>query len=137
MEWRCKTLTKIHLIKEIQFRAIFTSVSMFYSRSNTKQGLWNGGNAENKAGEILWQNLLDFKINLKGETILIEDPVLLLDIRQPSEEKVESLINDFEKLSPSDKSRVENLYDSNPEADSILKVVRIFKSNSIQGTINY
>jgi len=68
----------------------------------------------------------------QGETILAEDPVLILDIARPQEEKVETLVNDFEKLSLFDKSRVENLYDSDPEADCMLKVVRIFKSNSIQ-----
>ena len=73
---------------------------------------------------------------MKGEIILTEDPVLLLDIRQPQEEKSETLINNFENLSQYDKSRVENLYDSDPEADSNLKVIRIFKSNSIQGYIH-
>ena len=65
---------------------------------------------------------------------MAEDPVLILDIARSQDEKVETLINDFEKLSLFDKSRVENLYDSDPEADCMLKVVRIFKSNSIQGT---
>ena len=69
----------------------------------------------------------------QGETILKEDPVLVLDLMAPEPERHSTLLAQFSKLGDRDKRKIEALYDFDPEGDANTKIMRIFKSNSIQG----
>ena len=66
---------------------------------------------------------------------MTEDPVLTVDLSLTEIEKAEHLLVKFSKLSSRSKSSVEQLYDYDPEAEESLKVVRVFKCNSIQGIL--
>jgi len=68
----------------------------------------------------------------QGETILKEDPVLVLDLMAPEPERHSTLLAQFNKLGDRDKRKIEALYDFDPEGDANTKIMRIFKSNSIQ-----
>ena len=69
---------------------------------------------------------------LPGETIITEDPVLVVDMAGTEEDRLESILDQVNKMPADTRARVEDLYDSEPGGDPRLKVVRIFKSNSIQ-----
>jgi len=69
---------------------------------------------------------------LPGETIITEDSVLVVDMVGTEEDRLESILDQVNKMPADTRARVENLYDSEPDGDPRLKVVRIFKSNSIQ-----
>ena len=69
---------------------------------------------------------------LPGETIITEDPVLVVDMAGTEEDRLESILDQVNKMPADTRATVENLYDSEPDGDPRLKVVRIFKSNSIQ-----
>ena len=58
--------------------------------------------------------------------------MLELDLRMTEEERLASLMEQLDKLTPSTKDKVESLYDSDPDGSAELKVSRIFKGNSIQ-----
>lgn len=68
----------------------------------------------------------------QGETIVSEDPVLEVDLRKSETEKLMSLMEQFDTMSQKTRDTIEDLYDSDPDGSSKLKVCRIFKSNCIQ-----
>ena len=68
----------------------------------------------------------------QGELILSEDPVITVNMSLSELDITDQLVSSFSQLSSKSKSLVENLYDADPEADASMKVVRVFKSNSIQ-----
>ena len=69
---------------------------------------------------------------LPGETIMTEDPVLVVDMAEAEEVRLESILAQVGKMTADTKARVDDLYDSEPDGDPRLKVIRIFRSNSIQ-----
>lgn len=68
----------------------------------------------------------------QGDVILTEEPVLTANMALSQDDRNSFLISQFSKLSLADKERVDSLYDNDPEEDAKMKVVRIFKCNSIQ-----
>ena len=71
----------------------------------------------------------------KGELIVKEDPVLLVNMSLPESDRKSILLEKFTKLGERDRRKVESLYDSDPDSAEENKVLRIFKSNSIQGRL--
>ena len=69
---------------------------------------------------------------LPGETIITEDPVLVVNMAETEEARRESILAQMDTMPANIRARVEDLYDSEPDGDPRLKVVRIFRSNSIQ-----
>ena len=69
---------------------------------------------------------------MPGETVITEDPVLVVDMGEAEDVRRESILEQVDRMSPDTRARVEDLHDSEPDGNPHLKVVRIFKSNSIQ-----
>ena len=72
---------------------------------------------------------------VQGEIILKEDPVLLVNMSLPDSDRKSILLEKFTKLGEKDRRKIESLYDSEPDGAEDYKIMRIFKSNSIQGRL--
>ena len=72
---------------------------------------------------------------VQGEIILKEDPVLLVNMSLPDSDRKSILLEKFTKLGEKDQRKIESLYDSDPHGAEDYKIMRIFKSNSIQGRL--
>ena len=72
---------------------------------------------------------------VKGEIIVKEDPVLVVNMSLPESDRKSTLLEKFTKLGEKDRRKIESLYDSDPDGAEENKVMRIFKSNSIQGRL--
>ena len=58
--------------------------------------------------------------------------MLVVNMAETEEARRESILAQVETMPANIRARVEDLYDSEPDGDPRLKVVRIFRSNSIQ-----
>ena len=74
-------------------------------------------------------------VYVKGETIVKEDPVLVVNMSLPESDRKSILLEKFTKLGEKDRRKIESLYDSEPEGAEEFKIMRIFSSNSIQGRL--
>ena len=72
---------------------------------------------------------------VQGEIIVKEDPVLVVNMSLPESDRKSILLEKFTKLGEKDRRKVESLYDSEPDGAEEYKIMRIFKSNSIQGRL--
>ena len=72
---------------------------------------------------------------VQGELIVKEDPVLVVNMALPDSDRKSILLEKFTKLGEKDRRKVESLYDSDPGGAEEYKIMRIFKSNSIQGRL--
>ena len=72
---------------------------------------------------------------VKGEIIVKEDPVLVVNMSLPESDRKSTLLEKFTKLGEKDRRKIESLYDSDPDGAEENKVLRIFNSNSIQGRL--
>ena len=72
---------------------------------------------------------------VQGEIILKEDPVLVVNMSLPDSDRKSILLEKFTKLGEKDRRKIESLYDSDPDGAEDYKIMRIFKSNSIQGRL--
>ena len=72
-------------------------------------------------------------MSVQGELIVKEDPVLVVNMSLPDSERKSILLEQFKKLGGKDRRKIESLYDSDPEGAVENQIMRIFKSNSIQG----
>ena len=74
-------------------------------------------------------------VYVQGETIVKEDPVLVVNMSLPESDRKSILLEKFTKLGEKDRRKIESLYDSEPEGAEEFKIMRIFSSNSIQGRL--
>ena len=70
----------------------------------------------------------------QGETILKENPILVVSKNMKEKQRDECLKEQFEKLSKSDKSKLLKLHHDNPKGELSEKLKGIFASNTIEVT---
>ena len=88
-----------------------------------------------KHSRALIRRMLRIELSVQGELIVKEDPVLVVNMSLPDSERKSILLEQFKKLGGKDRRKIESLYDSDPEGAVENQIMRIFKSNSIQGRL--